>query len=280
MKKILIGALSVLLMFMSNYDLALNVADSTGVVHDNPEDGNGSNAYIIDEDGKRVELIDDFDLSGSVQNLMIHEQLKKVKYDYTQAYNINNDVSGWIYFGDYVYTPYVDTPHHFDKYFRTDLYGNFDWTGIPFMSQTSLSSFDENALIYGHNMKNGSGFGNLKHIDTAKNFKEAPYLVLYNGEEDVFHFYKVYSVFNVIDGVEFINLKNFDNEEQRINYNKSLQARTEFDIEDGWEIDWSRKALFLQHCHEKYGGVTRRAVGFYNFADLDGHEINIDSFSP
>lgn len=273
MKKPIIALLSVALMFSSNYGIAVDATETASL--ETGEEGNGTTPFIINDNGDKVELNGDFDLNNSENNLLIKEKLRQIKADYQEANYVNKDVKGWLYFGEYVYQPYVDTPEYFDKYFRMNLYGGFDWAGLPFMSATSESSFEQNALIYGHNMDNGTAFGNLRYLDNPESFKNAPALILYDGVNDVFHFYKTYTSFHLEDGVEFVNLKNFDSEEERINYNKSLQARSTQELEEGWEIDWTRNALFLQHCLEgrAYGTDTRRVIGLYNFIDLDGSAI-------
>lgn len=284
MKKGLLVITCLLLMFASNYDVSINI-EETATVQDaenieNSEDRNGSNTFILNESGDIVELVEDFDYSKSVQALMMQEELKKIKYDFHKTYEINNDMRAWVYMKDYLYSAVADIPENFTKYFRSDLYGNFDWSGIPFMSKTSMSTFKGNALIYGHNMDNGSAFGKIRHLADQENFTEVAPLIIYDGKEDVFKIYKAYAVFHVEDGIEFINLKNFDSESQRQNYNKSLLDRSSVKLEDGWNIDWSKDAVFLQHCYENSWGDTRRVIALSQFAEIEGSEINIDKYQP
>ena len=310
MKKGLIIILSMILLFMSNFGIATDAADGANVdnstsdlhglngeqlvVHEGDVDEhdssvdindaqaeNGKLPYIITESGKKVEFTDSFDLSNSDNNTIFMEQLKQIKYSYKVANNVNKDVKGWIHFGNYIYQPFVDTPDQFDKYFRANLYGKFDWAGLPFMSATSESSLDGNALIYGHNMNNGTAFGKMRHIDSAENFRDAPALILYDGVNDKFYFYKIFTIFRINDGEEFVTLKEFDNEEQRQSYNKHLLERSRHPLEKGWNIDWGRRTLFLQMCQEYTGrhSIIRRVCGFYDFIDLDGSKVNIDNYN-
>lgn len=279
MKKIIAAIFCVLLMFCSLYGEAVDIT-SSAINSPAGENGHGSNPFVIDKNGSKIELIDTFDLSDSGQNKMILDSLKKVKYDYNKMHAENSDIKGWLWFDEYVYQPFTDIPGQFDKYFRKDIYGNFDWSGIPFMSDTSHNTLDGNSLIYGHNMQNGTAFGKLEHIDSKENFKVAKPLFVYDGNNDKFYAYKVFTVLDIEDGEEYINLKNFDNLEQRENYNKSLMSRSRYVLEDGWKIDWSRKAIFLQHCKEGHlYSDTRRVVGFYEFNEIDGSLVDITDYN-
>lgn len=310
MKRILIILLSVTLLFMSNFGVATDasetakVEDSISDLHGlNTEDlvvhsgeveehnsddvsiedaqsENGKLPYIVTESGKKVELTDDFNFGNLENNALFMEQLKQIKYSYKIANGVNKDVKGWLHFGNYAYQPFVDTPKQFDKYFRANLYGKFDWAGLPFMSVTSESTLEGNALIYGHNMNNGTAFGKIRHVDSAENFVNAPPLIVYDGQKDTFYFYKIFTIFRIVDGEEFITLKEFSSEEERQNYNKYLLKRSRHKMEEGWNIDWGRKTLFLQMCQEYMGphSSIRRVCGFYDYLDLDGSKVDISNF--
>lgn len=310
MKRVLLVFVSAVLLFLSNYGIATDAADTakmenatndlseldknnlvihqgeveitedTNVDSSEAESKNGSLPFIMTSDGKKVEFTDDFDFSASDNNTMFLEELKQIKYSYKVANNVNKDVKGWLHFGNYIYQPFVDTPEKFDKYFRANLYGKFDWAGLPFMSSTSESTLDGNALIYGHNMNNGTAFGKLRHVDSDENFKTAPPLIVYDGEKDTFYFYKIFTIFRIMDGDEFITLKEFSSEAERENYNKYLLSRSRHKLENGWNIDWSKNTLFLQMCQENMGrnSIVRRVCGFYDFIDLDGSKVDISNY--
>lgn len=272
------GALSIVLMLASLYGTAVDSNAVSLNSSTNPEEQQGNNPFIINELGDKVELVADFDIQNTDQNNLIADQLKKMKYDFSQAQKINPHVKGWLYQEDYVYQPFVDTPDNFQEYLHKNLSGQYDYAGTPFLSATSRSTLDGNTLIYGHNMINGTAFGKLDHLDNADNFKNAKALYVYDGVNDKFHVYKPFTILRVEDGVEFINLKNFNDEAERQNYNKYLMTRSSQKLEDGWDIDFSKRTMFFQHCVDSYSN-WRRVIGFYEFNEIDGKTINISNFN-
>ena len=52
-----------------------------------------------------------------------------------------------------------------DKYLHLTYEGNYNFAGTIFIDYENSSDFNDcNTLVYGHNMKNGSMFGQLKKI--------------------------------------------------------------------------------------------------------------------
>lgn len=74
----------------------------------------------------------------------------------------NSECIGWLCIPDTaVNYPVMHTPRNPQKYLRTNFYGEYSQSGVPFLDyRCSLDS--GNLLIYGHNMKNGTMFGELK----------------------------------------------------------------------------------------------------------------------
>lgn len=78
----------------------------------------------------------------------------------------NSECIGWIYIeGTNVNYPVMHTPDNPQKYLRKNFDGKYSQSGVPFLD--ARCSVDEGtAIIYGHNMKNGTQFGNLrKYLD-------------------------------------------------------------------------------------------------------------------
>ena len=56
----------------------------------------------------------------------------------------------------------MHTPDDPQKYLRKNFYGEYSQSGVPFLDgRCSLQS--DNLILFGHNMKNGTMFGSLKH---------------------------------------------------------------------------------------------------------------------
>lgn len=74
----------------------------------------------------------------------------------------NADCVGWLSIdGTNISYPVMHTPSEPQKYLRRNFYGKYSQSGVPFLDgRCDLQS--TNLIIYGHNMKNGTMFSNLK----------------------------------------------------------------------------------------------------------------------
>lgn len=74
----------------------------------------------------------------------------------------NADCIGWICIdGTNISYPVMHTPSEPQKYLRRNFYGKYSQSGVPFLDgRCDLQS--TNLIIYGHNMKNGTMFSDLK----------------------------------------------------------------------------------------------------------------------
>lgn len=82
--------------------------------------------------------------------------------DLSPLFEQNSECIGWLCIPDTaVNYPVMHTPGNPQKYLRQNFYGEYSVSGVPFLDyRCSLDS--GNLLIYGHNMKNGTMFGELK----------------------------------------------------------------------------------------------------------------------
>ena len=74
----------------------------------------------------------------------------------------NADCIGWLSIdGTNISYPVMHTPSDPQKYLRRNFYGKYSQNGVPFLDgRCDLQS--TNLIIYGHNMKNGTMFSDLK----------------------------------------------------------------------------------------------------------------------
>lgn len=74
----------------------------------------------------------------------------------------NTDCIGWLSIdGTNISYPVMHTPSDPQKYLRRSFYGKYSQSGVPFLDGRCSPNSD-NLIIYGHNMKNGTMFANLK----------------------------------------------------------------------------------------------------------------------
>ena len=74
----------------------------------------------------------------------------------------NADCIGWLSIdGTNISYPVMHTPSDPQKYLRRNFYGKYSQSGVPFLDgRCDLQN--SNLIIYGHNMRNGAMFSNLK----------------------------------------------------------------------------------------------------------------------
>lgn len=74
----------------------------------------------------------------------------------------NADCIGWLSVdGTNISYPVMHTPSDPQKYLRRNFYGKYSQSGVPFLDGR-CSTVGGNLIIYGHNMKNGTMFSDLK----------------------------------------------------------------------------------------------------------------------
>lgn len=74
----------------------------------------------------------------------------------------NADCIGWLSIdGTNISYPVMHTPSDPQKYLRRNFYGKYSQSGVPFLDGR-CNFQNTNLIIYGHNMRNGTMFSNLK----------------------------------------------------------------------------------------------------------------------
>ena len=75
---------------------------------------------------------------------------------------VNGDCIGWLSIdGTNISYPVMYTPSDPQKYLRRNFYGKYSQSGVPFLDGR-CSPQSTNLIIYGHNMRNGTMFADLK----------------------------------------------------------------------------------------------------------------------
>lgn len=99
----------------------------------------------------------------------------------------NADCIGWVFIdGTNINYPVMHTPDNPQKYLRLSFEKKYSQSGVPFLDGR-CSSQDGNLIIYGHNMKNGTMFSDLKkYLDT--DFRETHKTVEFQTADGVFLF--------------------------------------------------------------------------------------------
>ncbi len=92
----------------------------------------------------------------------------------------NPDVVGWIVMSPSVSYPIVKGEDN-NEYLHKNFNGEYEFAGCIFMNSACSSEFtDKNTILYGHNMANGSMFGDLDYFYTQSYAAEHPYIYIYS----------------------------------------------------------------------------------------------------
>lgn len=147
-------------------------------------------------------------------------QKKKLYYmknpvDFTALQGINDDIVGWLKVGaldiSYPVTQALDNDYYLHLTF--ELVQNA--AGCIFVDYQNRPDFqDDNTIIYGHNMKDGSMFGTLKNFVQDGVYESDPYFWIYTPERiykyEIFNCSTVGAVSNTYT-LEFGSRKEFQN---------------------------------------------------------------------
>ena len=143
--------------------------------------------------------------------------------DFAGLHAVNEDVAGWIWMQDTVVNyPVLHSKKNNDEYLYTTYDGKQNSSGSIFADYRNNAGFvDDNTVLYGHNMKNGSMFAFLKkmtgqeYYDTHKEF----YILTPEGNRR----YEIISVFQV-DALSSLYDRQFETAEDKQEWlNRVLQ---------------------------------------------------------
>lgn len=113
--------------------------------------------------------------------------------DLSKLFAMNSDCIGWLCIpGTAVDYPVMHTPDIPQKYLRKNFYGEYSQSGVPFLDGR-CDADNGNLILYGHNMKNGTMFSNLRYYTDPAFCDEHRTMELETADE-----LKLYEVFAVL----------------------------------------------------------------------------------
>lgn len=166
--------------------------------------------------------------------------------DFAKLQSKNPDVVAWISFDNPKKISYpVVRGSDNDKYLKTTFEGKKNSAGAIFMDANNAADFtDKNTFIYGHNMKNGSMFGQLRKYKNADFYKQNPYFYIYtpDGKEVK---YQVYAVCIVEDTSESYK-KFYVDDQEYLKYLEYIKSISRYDT--GVEVTAESQLVSLSTC--------------------------------
>lgn len=112
-------------------------------------------------------------------------QKAPIEIDFNKLKEVNKDVVGWIYSEDTpINYPVLQTTSNI-KYLRQLIDGRYSASGSIFLDSICAPNFsDDNSIIYGHHMRDGSMFASLNKYKRQNYYDEHSQLWLLTPEED------------------------------------------------------------------------------------------------
>lgn len=183
-----------------------------------------------------------------------------LEIDHEKLISINSDYKGWLNIPktniSYPVPQGPDNEFYLNKLFETKQY---EYAGSLFIDAYSAKMTNQdNLIIYGHNMKNGSMFGTLKKFNTKSFFNSYPYIEFYTKDEK-----RVYLIFSVRTVSANINSLTYALDEfevqDYIDYavKSSEQSRKINLNENGFENNSFKQIITLSTC---VGDTSKRLI--------------------
>ncbi len=171
---------------------------------------------------------------------------KVLNVDFNKLKAINSDTVAWISFDEPSKINYpVVRANDNDKYLKSTFEGKKNASGAIFMDAVNAGDFsNSNTFIYGHNMKNGSMFGQLRKYKNESFYKEYPYFYIYmpDGREVQ---YQIFAVCVVEDASESYR-KYYMDDADYLNYLKYIQSLSRY--QTGIEVNAESDIVSLSTC--------------------------------
>ena len=169
-----------------------------------------------------------------------------LKVDFEKLQKANKDVVAWIQFDEPERINYpVVKGEDDDKYLSTTFEGKKNSSGAIFMDANNSGEFaDRNTFIYGHNMKNGSMFGQLRKFKAKDYCEQNPYFYIYtpDGKEVK---YQIFAVC-IVEDTSRSYTRFYNNDQEYLDYLKYIKSIARYDT--GVEVNAESKIVSLSTC--------------------------------
>ena len=211
-------------------------------------------AMRLEGDVLRQETLGSDIMNGSLMELPAIPEEPGLKNPYADVFQEYPDIKGWLRVeGTQIDYPILQREGDDEYYLFLNFKGEEDKRGSLILdedSSTETGAFTTNLLIHGHNMKDGSMFGELDGYKSKEFYEEHKYMELY--AEDGRHEYEVIAVFEsrvfyVTDQVfKYYNFFQADTTEEFNDYYNNIKGLSLY--ETGVTAEYGDKFLTLSTC--------------------------------
>ena len=138
------------------------------------------------------------------------------------------------------------------KYLNTSFNKNKSISGSIFMDYRCDFKNSPNLVVYGHNMKNGTMFNNLKKYSDEAFFNKNKFITI--EKENKIYSYEVFSTY--VTSTKFNYIKsNFKNENEYISFLQEIKNKSE--IKSNITLNSKDKILTLSTCSYEFSNARR-----------------------
>lgn len=171
-----------------------------------------------------------------------------IDVDFETLQGVNEDVAGWIYIEalDGISYPVVQGKDN-ETYLHTTYEKNYNFAGTIFIDYENSRDFtDCNTLVYGHNMKNGSMFGQLKKFtEDQATYDKSRYFWILTPEKN--YRYEIIAAYTTGVNSDTYTLFKGPGEEFET-YLKTIKGYSEITTDDTEELTIKDKIVTLSTC--------------------------------
>lgn len=153
----------------------------------------------VEEAEEAEEVAPAIEMDGRVQLSLDGFEEGKKTIDFESLKEQNEDIYSWITIpGTVIDYPIVQRADELDYYLNHNLDHSTGYPGCIYtQNMNSKDWMDNNTVIYGHNMKNGTMFAGLHNYRDPEFFKQYPYVYIYTETET--RVYQIFAAYEVSD---------------------------------------------------------------------------------
>ncbi|MCD7808909.1 MAG: class B sortase [Erysipelotrichaceae bacterium] len=150
-----------------------------------------------DIEDQTTELIDTYVQESDEEDDLAAMALSRT-IDFDALLERNEDVIGWIYIPDSNIDEPILKGENNDTYIRTSIDHESLTAGCIFVEETNSDDYsDDMTIIYGHNMRNGSRFHDIRYYEDEEYYYEHQIVYIYNLDGNI-NIYEIFSA-KVVD---------------------------------------------------------------------------------
>lgn len=188
----------------------------------------------------------------------VYEQINKIKESQQENPNksidlsyINNDYRGWLDVdGTNIHYPILQTTNN-DFYLDKDINKNYLESGSIFLDFQNDNFNDSNTILYGHSMRNGTMFGQLKKFKDEEFFNKYNTIYISKPDGSILK-YKIFSAYitdsgNTYNKTSFVSKEDFNKFLDKIKKDSLFKSLVNVDSND--------KILTLSTCSYEFNNA-------------------------